>query len=73
MDKVFRDDIATYPMGTMILKTDYDKETDLKEEYNVKIQSTVVVMDAEGTVIYLAQDPTIDDFKAAIEASLSGN
>ena len=39
---------ADLPDGLTILKTDYDKETDLKKKYGVTTQHTLVQVDAQG-------------------------
>ncbi|MBD3328677.1 hypothetical protein GF340_05265 [Candidatus Peregrinibacteria bacterium] len=69
MEKEILEDPSQFPAGTKILKLDYDEETELKNELGVKIQSTVIVFDAEGNEIYTATDPAFDDFIAAIEKS----
>jgi thioredoxin-related protein len=38
------------PAGMTILKADYDTETDLKQKYEVRLQSTFVLLDADGNV-----------------------
>jgi thioredoxin-related protein len=38
------------PAGITILKADYDTETDLKQKYEVRLQSTFVLLDADGNV-----------------------
>lgn len=70
MEKTYTERLDEFPEGTIILKTDYDSEDDLKSEYGVTTQSTVIVFDAEGERIYAAQDPRLDDFMAAIRTSL---
>ena len=70
MEKAISADLENYPKGTRFLKADYDSEDELKKEYDIKVQSTVVVVDGSGDVIYTAQDPALDDLKAAIEKSI---
>jgi thiol:disulfide interchange protein len=38
------------PDGITILKADYDNDTDLRQQYNVRLQSTFVLLDTEGNV-----------------------
>lgn len=71
MEKDISADLENYPKGTKFLKADFDTETELKKEYGIKIQSTVVVLDESGEAIYTAQDPALDDLKAAIEKSVA--
>lgn len=39
------------PAGVTILKTDYDKETELKKKYGVTSQHTLVQVDKDGNLI----------------------
>ncbi len=43
--------ISSIPEGVHILKTDYDKETSLKQKYGVTTQHTFVQVDKEGNLI----------------------
>lgn len=70
MEKEIAADLENYPKGTRFLKADFDTETELKKEFGIKVQSTVIVFDESGEVIYTAQDPALDDLKAAIEKSV---
>ncbi len=38
------------PEGITILKADYDNDTDLKQKYGVRLQSTFVLLDENGEV-----------------------
>ncbi len=69
MEKDIISDLENFPAGTNILKADYDTVDALKKEYDVKIQSTVVVLDEDGEVVWQGQDPAMDDFKGYIENS----
>jgi thiol-disulfide isomerase/thioredoxin len=42
---------ATIPAGVTILKTDYDKETELKKKYGVTTQHALVQVDGDGNMI----------------------
>jgi thiol-disulfide isomerase/thioredoxin len=57
------------PDGVTIFKVDYDSNQDLRQEYGVTIQTTVVKVDDKGDKIdsYVAyEDPTIDNVTAAL-------
>lgn len=69
MEKTIKEDLETFPEGTIILKANFDEEKALKDEWDIKIQSTVIVFDGADNVVYTAQDPAFDDFKAAITRS----
>jgi thioredoxin 1 len=43
--------ISFIPLGTHILKTDYDSEMELKKKYGVTTQHTLVQVDASGALI----------------------
>lgn len=50
LDQEINANLSSLPNGTKILKADYDSETALKSKYGVKIQSTVVLINADGQV-----------------------
>ena len=43
--------LKSIPEGVTILKTDYDKETELKKKYGVTYQHTLVQVDKDGNLI----------------------
>lgn len=43
--------LKSIPEGVTILKTDYDKETELKKKYGVTYQHTLVQVDRDGNMI----------------------
>ncbi|MDQ3076245.1 MAG: thioredoxin family protein [bacterium] len=43
--------LKSIPVGVTILKTDYDKETELKKKYGVTYQHTLVQVDKDGNLI----------------------
>lgn len=43
--------LASIPAGVIILKADYDKETELKKKYGVTTQHTLVQVDKDGGLI----------------------
>lgn len=55
--------LAEFPEGTVILKADYDTETELKEKYNVTAQTTFIVVDAEGNIVFQEVNPDIEPLK----------
>lgn len=70
MDQEITAALASFPSGTIILKTNYDTETALKRTWGVQVQSTVVVLDAKGDAVLKAVDPGIAKMKASITQSL---
>ena len=45
------DNMSEIPAGITILKTDYDKETELKKKYGVTTQHTLVQVDKDGNLV----------------------
>ncbi len=43
--------VKEIPEGVTILKTDYDKETELKKKYGITYQHTLVQVDKDGNMI----------------------
>ena len=43
--------MSAIPEGVSILKTDYDKETELKKKYGITYQHTLVQVDKDGNMI----------------------
>jgi len=48
MEAEINENLANLPAGTVILKADYDTETELKEQYKIVIQSTIAILDKDG-------------------------
>lgn len=48
LDKEFNDNITSIPEEIIIFKTDFDKETALKNKYGITYQYTFVQVDASG-------------------------
>lgn len=44
-------DLANFPEQTLFMQADYDKDTDLKKEYGVGYQSTLLFFNAEGEIV----------------------
>ncbi len=51
LDKEFSTNMDKIPAGFVVLKTDYDKEVDLKKKYNVTYQHTFIQVDPLGREI----------------------
>lgn len=62
--------LESFPKGTKILKVDFDKVKHLREDYNVVLQSTFIVLNEEGTVISRLSVPTNAQLIEAITNSL---
>lgn len=51
LNKDIEASLKDIPTGVTILKTDYDKETELKKKYGVTYQHTLVQVDGKGNMI----------------------
>ena len=72
-DKNITADLSNFPEGTKILRTDYDTETALKQEYGITIQTTFIVLDESGKVSSKLHDPSLQELKTAITNSLDAS
>jgi|SRR3989344_2706559 len=50
-DSAFKGNLDKIPAGVTVLKTDYDKENELKKKYSVTYQHTFVQVDANGNLV----------------------
>jgi thioredoxin 1 len=51
LDADINKNLSNIPAGVVILKTDYDKEVDLKKKYGVTYQHTLVQVDSQGNML----------------------
>jgi thiol-disulfide isomerase/thioredoxin len=51
LNSSIENNLKSIPEGVTILKTDYDKETELKKKYGVTYQHTLVQVDKDGNMI----------------------
>lgn len=62
--------IGDFPAGSTILKLDFDEEIELRQEYGVTVQSTLITINAAGEVVEKLSAPSNSDLIAAIEKTL---
>jgi len=60
-DKSMRSFAAELPSDAMVLKANYDTDTELVKALHVKSQSTAVLFDAKGEILNAVMDPSMDD------------
>jgi thiol-disulfide isomerase/thioredoxin len=65
------DDLKTQgaPDGLTVFKVDYDSRTDLRQQYGVTLQTTIVFVDDAGekiSSVVLYDDPSVESLVAAI-------
>jgi len=51
LDSNIKENLKDVPEDVVLLELDYDKETDLKKQYGVTTQHTLVYVDSEGNMI----------------------
>jgi len=56
------------PEGVTILKVDFDKETELKKEYGILLQSMFVVFDKDGDLKEKLAAPSFEDLLISINS-----
>lgn len=67
LDEDLRADGA--PAGLTVFKVDYDSRTDLRQQYGVTLQTTIVFVDDAGekiSSVVLYDDPSVESLVAAI-------
>ncbi len=68
LNKSIESNLNSIPAGVTILKTDYDKETELKQKYGVTYQHTLVQVDKNGNLIKKwSGSPSLDKLLAQIQ------
>lgn len=70
MEKAITEELTSFPKGTKILKTDFDSEKALKEKYGITVQSTVVIIDAEGKALKTLAAPDNEELITELTATL---
>lgn len=71
MEKYINADLSLFPVGTKILKANYDTETALKAKYGITVQSTVVIIDGNGEYVQTLAAPSEGQLKSALTEVLS--
>lgn len=62
--------LSSFADGTVILKADYDTETELKKKYGIRSQSVIVLIDASGKVVETLVAPTSTELKSSFAGIL---
>lgn len=64
VEKDILENLSDLPEGAVILKVDYDKESELKAQYKIISQSMIVVIDANGEVAKTLVAPDFSEIKS---------
>lgn len=70
LEKQIKANIEDFWSGSIILKADYDTESELKKKYGITVQSTVVIVKKNGEVGPTLFGPSLLDLKDTIADSL---
>ena len=70
LEKQIKANIKKLPTETVILKANFDTESKLKQDYGITVQSTVVMIDENGSAMPTLFGPSFDDLKTAISQLL---
>lgn len=70
MEKNITEELTTFPKGAKILKADFDTEKALKEKYGITVQSTIVIIDAEGKAVKTLAAPDNEELIEELTATL---
>ena len=70
MEKAITEELTTFPKGAKILKADFDTEKALKEKYGITVQSTIVIIDAEGKAVKTLAAPDNEELIEELTATL---
>lgn len=68
IDDGLNSDLAALPKDTVIIKTDYDTENELKKEYGVTTQTTFVEVDNSGKELKKFTAGDYEDLVSELEA-----
>lgn len=70
LEENIKNELSTFPNGTKILQADFDTETELKNEYKVYVQSTLVVINSKGEAVKTLAAPENPELIEYIKKSL---
>lgn len=59
LDKLILENVETLPRNAILFQADYDAEGELKQEYGVTSQSTIVFFDSQGNMIAKIINPSL--------------
>ena len=62
--------ISTFPKGSTVIMANFDTETELRKEFGVNVQSTVVIIDEQGEKVEVLAAPSAKEVKESLEAVL---
>ncbi len=60
LEKTVNENLDKLPKGAVMLNADYDEEVELKKEYKVTNQTTLIFFDAEGNQVASQYNPSIE-------------
>lgn len=69
IDEEIKADAAKIPAGVVLIQTDFDSETELRQKYGVTYQHTFVQVDNNGNSVAKWSATSLDDVVAGIKES----
>lgn len=70
-DQTIKDNLANLPANTVILRVDYDQETELKKMYGVTSQTTSVMIGSDAKMVDKKQGASLDDYRNFFSETVS--
>lgn len=68
MEAALNEDLINYPDGTKILKVNFDNDFEMREKYQVVMQSTMILVNSEGEVEKRLVAPGKEEMRTEISA-----
>ena len=59
--------LSSLPESFRVLKADFDKETELKAKYGVTMQTTFIIIDANGEAVETLANPSLEQITNSLE------
>lgn len=66
MEENITKELSSFPKNTIIMKADYDSETELKQKYGITSQSVMIFINKEGEVVNTLVGPNNEQIIKAI-------
>lgn len=73
MEEEILSNSKNFPEGAIILNAKFDTATEWKEKYGIKSQSTIVMINKDGTVEEILIAPSFSELKESFEKLLNPN
>lgn len=68
LDASLKENMASLPQDAIVFLADYDTEIDLKKEYGITLQTTVVFFNRQGEKIDTINNPSLEKIKTLLQS-----